>query len=52
MRRSNKSPSTGAELPHTFLNPNQALKNIIREWEEAEHTRCMAMAGAKRRKSR
>ena len=46
LRRSNKSPSTGAELPHTFLNPNQALKNIIRDWEEQEHKRCMAIVQA------
>ena len=38
------SPSTGAELPHTIVVPNQALKIIIREWEKEEHERCMAQA--------
>ena len=38
------SPSTGAELPHKHLNPNQALKSIIRDWEEQEHKKCMAIA--------
>ena len=41
---SSKSPITGAELPHTNLNPNLALKIIIREWEEQEHKKCMAIA--------
>ena len=40
------SPSTGAELPHTLVVPNQALKIIIRGWEEQEHKMCMAMAAA------
>ena len=40
------SPSTGAELPHTIVVPNQALKIIIRGWEEQEHKKCMAMAAA------
>ena len=40
------SPSTGAELPHTIVVPNQALKIIIRGWEEEEHKKCMAMAAA------
>ena len=42
----NNSPSTGAELPHKIVVPNQALKSIIRDWEEQEHNRCMAMAQA------
>ena len=46
LRGSNRSPSTGAELPHKILVPNQALKSIIRDWEEQEHKRCMAMAQA------
>ena len=33
-------------LPHTILNPNLALKSIIRDWEEQEHKRYMAMAPA------
>ena len=40
------SPSTGAELLHTIVVPNQALKIIIRGWEEEEHKKCMAMAAA------
>ena len=43
------SPSTGAELPHTLVVPNQALKIIIRGWEEEEHKKCMAMARPRRR---
>ena len=39
LRGSNNSPLTGAELPHTIVVPNQALKNIIRDWEEQEHKR-------------
>ena len=40
------SPLTGAQLPHRMLNPNQVVKNIIREWEEQEHKRCMKEAQA------
>ena len=40
----NNSPSTGAELPHKIVVPNQALKCLIREWEEAEHKKCMELA--------
>ena len=46
LRGSNRSPVTGAELPHTIVVPNQALKNIIRDWEEQEHKRCMAIVQA------
>ena len=46
LRSSNKSPSTGAELSHKRLNPNQALKSIIRDWEEQEHKKCMEKAKA------
>ena len=46
LRGSNRSPVTGAELPHTLVVPNQALKIIIRDWEEQEHKKCMAMAAA------
>ena len=46
LRGSHNSPSTGAALPHQIVVPNQALKNIIRDWEEQEHNRCMAMAQA------
>ena len=46
LQENDRSPSTGAELPHTILNPNQALKSIIRGWEEEEHKKCMAMAKA------
>ena len=45
-RRRYRSPVTGAELPHTIVVPNQALKNIIRDWEEQEHKRCMAIVQA------
>ena len=40
------SPVTGAELPHKIVVPNQALKSIIRDWEEQEHKRCMAIVQA------
>ena len=46
LRGSNRSPVTGAELRHKILNPNQALKSIIRDWEEQEHKRCMAIVQA------
>ena len=46
LRGSHNSPSTGAALPHQIVVPNQALKNIIRDWEGLEHERCMAMAPA------
>ena len=46
LQENDRSPSTGAELPHTILNPNQALKSIIRDWEEQEHKRCMAIVQA------
>ena len=41
---SSKSPITGAELPHSIVVPVQALKIIIRDWEEQEHKKCMAIA--------
>ena len=37
LRGSHNSPSTGAALPHQIVVPNQALKNIIRDWEGLEH---------------
>ena len=40
----NQSAVTMAVLPHKALNPNQALKSAIREWEEEEHRKCMAQA--------
>ena len=46
LQENDTSPSTGAELPHTTLVPNQVLKSIIRDWEEQEHKKCMAMAAA------
>ena len=46
LQRRNRSPVTGAELPHKILVPNQALKSIIRDWEEQEHKRCMAIVKA------
>ena len=44
LQEKDTSPSTGAELPHTLVVPNQALKIIIRDWEEQEHKKCMAIA--------
>ena len=46
LQENDTSPSTGAELPHTTLVPNQVLKSIIRDWEEQEHKKCMAVAAA------
>ena len=40
----NTSVVTNAVLPHKNLNPNQALKSAIRDWEEEEHRKCMAHA--------
>ena len=48
----NTSPLTGATLPDKRLTPNNVLKSIIQEWEEEEHTKCMAMARPRRKKAK
>ena len=40
--RRNRSPRHRRQLPHTIVVPNQALKGIIRDWEEQAHS---TMAG-------
>ena len=48
LAENDRSPTTGADLPHKFLNPALALKSLIRDWEEEEHKRCMEKASRKR----
>ena len=43
------SPLFNVRLNHKKLNPNNALKSLIQDWEASEHQRCMASASAAER---
>ena len=45
LRNNTTSPKTREEMG-TDLRPNRDLGRLIRDWEEQEHKKCMAMAQA------
>ena len=48
LKHNDRSPKTNKQLKDKTLTPNFDLKCLIRDWEEAEHKKCMAMAKERR----